>query len=69
MLAHDTALLAAMTFLPRHGISTRAATGSQMRPSMLCSAMLAAPVACVSVPPASVTRAAAAIAAALPPSA
>lgn len=42
MLAQARALLAAMTFLPRHGASTRLAMGSQMRPSMLCSAMEAA---------------------------
>ena len=69
MFAHDNALLAASTFLPRHGTSTRPATGSQIRPSMLCSAMDEAATDCASVPPASVTSAAAAMAAAEPPSA
>ena len=69
MLAQARALVAAITFLPRHGTSTRLATGSQIRPSMLCSAMEAAASDCSRVPSARVTRPAAAIAAADPPSA
>ena len=45
MFVKESALLAAMTFLPRHGASTRFAMGSQMRPSMLWKAMEAAVMA------------------------
>ena len=69
MFAQERALLAAITFLPRQGTSTRLATGSQMRPSMLWNAMEAAATDCARVPPASVTSAAAAMQAAEPPSA
>ncbi len=34
MLAQQSALLAAMTFLPKHGASTRLAIGSQIKPNM-----------------------------------
>ena len=69
MLAQHSAFAAAITFLPRHGASTRLAIGSQIRPSMLWKAIEAAATAWSRVPPASVTRAAAAMLAAAPPSA
>ncbi len=61
MLAQASALLAASTFLPRQGTSTRFATGSQIMPRMFCSARDAAATACPVLPFASVTNAAAAI--------
>ena len=69
MFAQASALAAAITFFPRQGTSTRFATGSQIRPIMLCIASDAAVSDWASVPSASVTIAAAAIAAAEPPSA
>ena len=60
-VAQTSALLAAMTFFPRQGTSTRFATGSQISPSMFCSAIEAAATACVRVPLARVTSAAAAM--------
>src|SRR5512141_651605 len=69
MFAQASALLAAITFLPRHGTSTRAATGSQTKPIMLWNAIEAAATDCVNVPPAIFTSAAAAMHAAEPPSA
>jgi hypothetical protein len=69
MFAQDKAFAAAMTFLPRQGASTRFAIGSQISPIMLCMAIEAAATDCASVPPASVTSAAAAMADAEPPSA
>ena len=69
MLAQQTALAAAITFFPRQGASTRLAIGSQIKPIMLCMAIEAAATVSGSVPPAILTSAAAAIAAADPPSA
>lgn len=69
MFAQDNAFAAAITFFPKHGASTRFAIGSQTNPIMLCNAIDDAASACSSVPPASVTNAAAAMLAADPPSA
>ena len=38
LLAQETALVAAITFLPRHGASTRLPIGSQINPSEFWSA-------------------------------
>ena len=42
MLAQDRAWLAASTFLPKQGTSTRFATGSQIIPRIFCRAIEAA---------------------------
>mmetsp|Transcript_23424 Transcript_23424/g.68426 ORF Transcript_23424/g.68426 Transcript_23424/m.68426 type:complete len:243 (-) Transcript_23424:1071-1799(-) len=61
MLAQERALLAASTFLPRHGASTRLPMGSQVMPKAFCSARDAAARACSFDPPARLTMAAAAM--------
>mmetsp|Transcript_45987 Transcript_45987/g.73972 ORF Transcript_45987/g.73972 Transcript_45987/m.73972 type:complete len:213 (+) Transcript_45987:25-663(+) len=61
MLEHDIEFVAAMTFLPRQGASTRLAMGSQVIPNEFCNASDAAPRACFVSPPAMVVIAAAAI--------
>jgi len=69
MFAHDNAFAAAITFFPKHGASTRFAIGSHTSPIMLCNAIDAAASDCSKLPPANVTKAAAAMLAADPPSA
>ena len=69
MFAQASALVAAITFLPRQGTSTLFATGSQIIPSVFWSAIDAASTACLVVPSAKVTSAAAAIPDAAPHSA
>ena len=61
MFAQETAFVAAITFLPRHGASTLFPMGSQINPSTFCKANEAAERDCAKLPLAIPTNAAAAI--------
>ncbi len=69
MLEQERALVAAMTFLPRQGASTRFARVSQVMPKEFCRAWEAALSCCSRLPPASPVMAAAAMLAPEPHSA